>query len=70
MTDEPTPTCVLVVANETLAGDELIEAVRRRAAQGPIRVVVVAPVSARSSPSVASASRRSEACSTTSRSPP
>ena len=35
---------VLVVANETLAGEELIEAVRRRAAQTPIRVVVVAPV--------------------------
>jgi hypothetical protein len=36
---------VLVVANETLAGRELIEAVRRRAEQGPIRAVVVAPVS-------------------------
>jgi phosphopantetheine adenylyltransferase len=36
---------VLVVANETLTGDELIEAVRRRAAEGPIRVVVAAPVS-------------------------
>lgn len=35
---------VLVVANETLGGDELIEAVRRRAEQGPIRAVVVAPV--------------------------
>jgi hypothetical protein len=35
---------VLVVANETLAGDELIEAVRRRAERGPIRVAVVAPV--------------------------
>jgi hypothetical protein len=46
MTDQTTPTCVLVVANETLAGDELIETLRRRAAQGPIRVVVVAPVSA------------------------
>jgi len=45
MTDEPTPTSVLVVANETLAGDELIEAVRRRAEQGPIRVIVLAPVS-------------------------
>jgi phosphopantetheine adenylyltransferase len=43
MTDEATS--VLVVANETLTGDELIEAVRRRAAQGPIRVIVVAPVS-------------------------
>lgn len=46
MTGEPTPTAVLVVANETLAGDELIAAVRRRAERGPIRVVVVAPVSA------------------------
>jgi hypothetical protein len=35
---------VLVVANETLAGDELVEAVRRRATRGPIRAVVVAPV--------------------------
>jgi phosphopantetheine adenylyltransferase len=38
------PRVVLVVANETLAGDELIDAVRARAAEGPIRVVVVAPV--------------------------
>ena len=37
-------TTVLVVANETLVGAELIEAVRRRAASGPIRAVVVAPV--------------------------
>ena len=37
-------TPVLVVANETLAGRELIEAVRRRAARGQIRAVVVAPV--------------------------
>jgi hypothetical protein len=36
---------ILVVANETLTGDELILAVRRRAEQGPIRVTVVAPVS-------------------------
>ena len=43
MTGEPTT--VLVVANETLSGDELIAAVRRRAGEGPIRVVVVAPVS-------------------------
>jgi hypothetical protein len=35
---------VLVVANETLTGDELLEAVKRRAAQGPIRVHVIAPV--------------------------
>ena len=42
MTDDVT--VVLVVANETLAGRELIEAVTRRAGQGPIRAVVVAPV--------------------------
>jgi hypothetical protein len=35
---------VLVVANETLAGGELVSAVRRRAEKGPIRVLVVAPV--------------------------
>ena len=35
---------VLVVANETLAGDELLDAVRRRAEEGPIRAVVIAPV--------------------------
>ena len=39
------PTTILVVANETLTGDELISALRRRAEQGPIRVAVVAPVS-------------------------
>jgi hypothetical protein len=38
------PAVVLVVANETLVGEELLEAVRRRAARGPIRAVVVAPV--------------------------
>jgi hypothetical protein len=37
-------TSVLVVANETLVGDELVTAIRRRAEKGPIRVVVVAPV--------------------------
>jgi phosphopantetheine adenylyltransferase len=42
MTGEPT--AILVVANETLTGDELISSVRRRAEQGPIRVAVVAPV--------------------------
>ena len=43
---EPTvdPTVVLVVANETLGGVELLDAVRRRAENGPIRAVVVAPV--------------------------
>jgi hypothetical protein len=39
------PKVVLVVANETLVGDELLEAVTRRAERGPIRVHVVAPVS-------------------------
>jgi phosphopantetheine adenylyltransferase len=38
-------TSVLVVANETLAGGELVAALRRRAEEGPIRVAVVAPVS-------------------------
>ena len=37
-------TNVLVVANETLIGTELVETLRRRADQGPIRVTVVAPV--------------------------
>ena len=36
---------VLVVANETLVGRELVEAVRRRAEQGHIRVTVLVPVS-------------------------
>jgi len=35
---------VLVVANETLAGDELLDAVRRRAERGPVTAVVIAPV--------------------------
>ncbi len=37
-------TSVLVVANETLVGTELVEALRRRAERGAIRVTVVAPV--------------------------
>jgi hypothetical protein len=41
VTDE---TSVLVVANETLVGRELVEAVKRRAEAGPVRVLVVAPV--------------------------
>jgi phosphopantetheine adenylyltransferase len=41
---EPEPAVVLVVANETLTGGELAAAVKRRAEKGPIRVVVVAPV--------------------------
>ena len=43
MSDER-DTNVLVVANETLIGTELVETLRRRADQGPIRVTVVAPV--------------------------
>jgi hypothetical protein len=35
---------VLVAANETVAGKSLIEALDRRAAEGPIRVTVVCPV--------------------------
>jgi hypothetical protein len=38
------PAAVLVVANETLASEDLVDAVRRRAAEGPIRAVVIAPV--------------------------
>jgi hypothetical protein len=37
-------TTVLVVANETLVGDELVDALRGRSARGPIRVEVVAPI--------------------------
>ena len=35
---------VLVVANETVAGKSLIDALERRAADGPIRVTVICPV--------------------------
>jgi hypothetical protein len=35
---------VLVVANETLVGDELVDTLRARAERGPIRVAVVAPL--------------------------
>jgi hypothetical protein len=35
---------VLVVANETVAGKALADAVARRAAEGPVRVTVLAPV--------------------------
>jgi hypothetical protein len=45
MTGASGPASVLVVANETLVGAELVEAVKRRAEQGPIRVAVVVPVS-------------------------
>lgn len=46
MTDSPVeePKVVLVVANETLASDELVDAVRLRAAQSPVRAFVIAPV--------------------------
>jgi hypothetical protein len=39
------PKHVLVVANETVAGKSLTEALDRRAADGPIRVTVVCPIS-------------------------
>ena len=39
-------THVLVVANETVAGKSLIEALERRAAEGPTRITVVCPISA------------------------
>jgi phosphopantetheine adenylyltransferase len=35
---------VLVVANETLVGDELVDTLRHRAERGPVRVAVVVPV--------------------------
>jgi hypothetical protein len=35
---------VLVIANETVAGRSLIEALRRRAEDGPLRVTVITPV--------------------------
>ena len=43
MRDDAT-TSVLVVANETLVGRELVDTLLGRAEHGPIRVVVVAPV--------------------------
>src|ERR671935_1679402 len=42
MNDDGTKT-VLVVANETVGGRALIDAVEKRAQQGPIRVVVICP---------------------------
>jgi phosphopantetheine adenylyltransferase len=35
---------VLVVANETIVGHDLIDTLKKRAAEGPIRVTVVAPI--------------------------
>jgi len=40
------PRRILVVANETVVGENLIEAVRKRASQGPVEVTVIAPVTA------------------------
>jgi hypothetical protein len=37
------PKHILVVANETVAGKTLIDALRRHAAEGPIRVTVISP---------------------------
>jgi phosphopantetheine adenylyltransferase len=44
MSEPAAPAVVLVVANETLTGGALIDAVRSRAERGPVRAVVVAPV--------------------------
>jgi hypothetical protein len=41
---EREPTSLLVVANETLVGQELVDAVKRHAEHGPVRVLVVVPV--------------------------
>ena len=38
------PKRILVVANETVAGQSLLDALRRRAKAGPVRVTVLAPV--------------------------
>jgi hypothetical protein len=39
----PAPRHILVLANETVAGRTLIDALRKRAAEGPIRVTVICP---------------------------
>jgi hypothetical protein len=39
----PRPRHILVIANETVAGRTLLEAIEERAAEGPIRVTVVSP---------------------------
>jgi hypothetical protein len=44
-TESPEPRHVLVIANETVAGRSLGEALERRAAEGAVRVTVVCPVS-------------------------
>ena len=38
------PRHILAIANETVAGRSLIEAIEKRAAEGPVRVTVVSPV--------------------------
>jgi hypothetical protein len=40
------PRHILVVANETVAGRSLLEALEKRAAEGPIRVTVISPQNA------------------------
>ena len=42
-TGAPRPRHVLVLANETVAGRTLLEAIEERAGEGPIRVTVVSP---------------------------
>jgi hypothetical protein len=44
LTDAPAPRQLLVIANETVAGASLLEAVKRHAEAGEVRVAVVAPV--------------------------
>jgi hypothetical protein len=41
---EPAPRHVLALANETVAGRSLIEALERRAQAGPVRITVVCPI--------------------------
>jgi hypothetical protein len=40
------PRHILVLANETVVGKSLLDAVRKRAAQGPVRVTVICPQNA------------------------
>jgi hypothetical protein len=62
LTDNVTPRHILVIANETVAGQTLIDALRAHAVQGPIRVTVLCPQNAsRSGYVVYDASRRSSA---------
>jgi hypothetical protein len=41
---EQAPREILAVANETVAGRSLLEALKRHAAEGPVRVTVLAPI--------------------------